>query len=140
MGYYTQLCFSARLRLDDDDRETLRVLMDGLNEPASVPDHPFFQCVRWRQALSSATLDQFGEFKVFHEIKNYNDEWRKMLEWLTPYMDDPCDGEVFGTIKGDAEDLPQLVMWSDFATYPWGSTPKNNEHGRIVMRRVTLAT
>ena len=140
MGYYTQLCFATRLRLDDGERDMIRTLMDGLNQPTSTPDHLFFQCPRWRQALCSATLNQFDEFRVFHEIKNYDEEWEKLLAWLTPYIADPCDGEVLGTIKGEDWDLPQLVMWSDFGTYPWGKTPKNNEHGRVVLRRVRLAT
>lgn len=114
MGMYTALSLGVRLAdLPEDVIEVLDFMTGkgkydrmhdwpNIVETPAIPDHPFFECERWRWLL---TMDSYyfdyqthwefewdrisgGHFLTgVSNIKNYGGEIAQFLDWLNPYID-----------------------------------------------------
>lgn len=128
MGMYTEINLAVRLRKDTPqgviDTLTQMTTPDGKPQPH---DHPFFKTGRWTWCLTSGgsyyfdatpmrsfRYDDIGGFwalTVITNIKNYTGEWQHLLDWLSPYLDEPQDGDYFGTYRYEESDLPDLIIY-----------------------------
>ena len=103
MGMYTELVFGCSLKKDIPDEvvNILRYLSDNDAYESSLPQHPFFNCSRWR-FIGSGSSCYFGGSSHFEfvvdsvmgyrislrcNIKNYDDEFQKFIDWIMPYID-----------------------------------------------------
>lgn len=109
MGMYTELVFQGYTK-HDLPQETQELFYYFFNEDSSeligdfkTPDHEFFQCDRWRQIgrMSSYYFIPFalrnmtehvrsneGNYVFLRcDLKNYNSEIEKFLDWIKPYME-----------------------------------------------------
>lgn len=107
MGDYTELFVEGTLKRDVPDVvvDVLRFLFDASHEervpPATLPEHPFFNTPRWMyvgtmssfyhvpMSLSGVSSMHDGalSFVSRSDLKNYNNEIKHFLDWLTPYCD-----------------------------------------------------
>jgi len=124
MGMYTELVLNCRIK-KDTPQEVINVLLgmfeDGHDEPDILPEHEFFSCQRWR-AIGSSNSFYFVPFALSSmqkhldsyyistrsDLKNYNLEIQKFIDWLMPYIDN-CDGEFIGYIMYEEMDAPELI-------------------------------
>ena len=104
MGMYTVLVMNCRIKAPKDVIDILEYMTlqsDGDTSALNLPDHPLFKTARWDWMMhgQSCYFDEltdskllydetFGEYylSVAFNIKNYNDEIQKFLDWIEPYM------------------------------------------------------
>ncbi len=105
MGMYTELFVEGILN-ENAPAEVLkitRVLFDRNFDVdiTDVPDHPFFKCSRWQMIGSCSSFYHipFAMSKVYvphtnqlcfisrSDLKNYDAEIEKFLDWLKPYCE-----------------------------------------------------
>jgi hypothetical protein len=138
MGYWTELHLNVELK-GDTPENVLDILrfMTKPNEnstPVELPDHPLFKTARWHWMLScySAYFSHRPASEVYvdtweiketgrsgkephlsvrSQFKNYDDEIKKFLDWLHPYVD--CnmhpDNECVGYHRGEDHTHPTLI-------------------------------
>lgn len=103
MGMYTELVFGCSLKKDAPDEvvNILRYLSDNNDAYESfLPQHPFFNCNRWRLIGSNSSC-YFGGASHFQfivdsimgyrislrcNIKNCDNEIQKFIDWIMPYV------------------------------------------------------
>lgn len=128
MGMYTELVLKCQIKdnLPDDVRAVLKHLFKEGDEPKSLPDHAFFKCPRWMMigqcssfyhhpaALSDywtghGNDDNRGGY-IFSrsDLKNYDDEIAKFIDWVMPYIDE-MDGQCIGWSWYEEETEPTLL-------------------------------
>lgn len=126
MGMYTELYISFGIKKDtpNDVVEVLRALFDHKwqsNLP-HLPNHEFFECPRWRMIGSCssfyfvpfATSAMHVEYdgRVFitsrSDLKNYDNEIQKFINWVTPYID-AFIGEHIGHMRYEEDDEPTIL-------------------------------
>jgi len=110
MGMYTEISFSAELKLDTETAKVVATLSDYESSKAVKddfwPDHKFFKTSRFRQlmVMSSAyfpgTIHPLFRRESWNEdmytlifrsnLKNYDDEIELFLDWIKPYIYDGC--------------------------------------------------
>lgn len=132
MGTYTRLHISILLRKDTPDSVTAlleRVVTNkDFGAPGPVfnhgdiprPDiniypHPFFDCERWYMMLIANDFDpklgstfkkgEFGRWWLVIEtdFKNYDDEIRKFVNWISPYAASSKKKQCIGWYCIDAD-------------------------------------
>lgn len=125
MGMYTEIHFNAELKRDtpEDVLSVLRYMVGGAVIPARMPDHPLFSTSRWAYMLtcdsyyfaadSRSTLrgdDIAGCFFlcVRSNLKNYEAEIEKFIDWITPYVD-AGDGDFLGFLRYEETEWPTLI-------------------------------
>ena len=105
MGMYTELvcAFELEKSVPINVIEILRYMTDTNDkyEDPPLPDHPLFQTTRWRFMLTSDSYyfpgityslleydDIAGRWSltVKCNLKNYDDEIQKFIDWIQPYM------------------------------------------------------
>lgn len=107
MGMYTELIFGAELVKETPPKviEVLKYLHEfelEKEEPKELPDHEFFKCERWRLLFKMGSFYfgiHNGDSKFWYEdicnswhistrsnIKNYDGEIEKFLDWIKPYI------------------------------------------------------
>lgn len=124
MGMYTEIHFNSELKqnLPEDVVNILQYMIDSKNEPV-LPDHEFFMCDRWRSlfrmdsyyfdADTHSTL-RFDEIShayylcVRANLKNYDSEIEKFLDWITPYLAKD-EGEFLGFYRYEENEQPILI-------------------------------
>jgi hypothetical protein len=130
MGMYTALHFGADLKLDTPDQivNILRYMLDEKHDPHSppaTPEHPLFGVdTRWRWMLMgdswyfrhesfSKVIDCPGgghTLSITCNLKNYNDEISKFLDWIMPYvMEEP--GGWLGYWMYEEDEIPTLIFF-----------------------------
>jgi hypothetical protein len=131
MGMYTEFHFNAELREDvpDDVLAVLDYMVNDVPEPSSLPEHPLFNCLRWRSMLrmdsyyfpadthSTLRLDEGGEryLCVRCNLKNYDDEIRHFVDWVTPYLN-VLPGDFLGFSRYEESNDPLLIHAADPTT------------------------
>lgn len=130
MGMYTELHFNARLMDDTPEpiMELLRRMVEGDGEQAEArPDHPLFKTRRWTCMLNcnSAYFDAETDSRIAVEfeaetyerrlicvrtnLKNYDSEIEKFIDWITPYLaKDP--GDFLGFYRYEEDEQPTLIF------------------------------
>jgi hypothetical protein len=113
MGMYTELHFEARLRPDEDQLKIIQFLFgeckdteeeqNKVKELLTLPDHEFFTSQRWdwmmrggssyfdkqpRQSIrQDSWLKQYWHVSVTCNIKDYDNEIEKFLDWVMPLVE-----------------------------------------------------
>lgn len=104
MGMYTELILGCKLKKDtpEDVIQILKFLVGDGEKPKALPCHEFFTSARWDIALTMSSyyfaicesLQKFWKDKISEtwiistrsNIKNYDNEIEKFLDWLKPYI------------------------------------------------------
>jgi hypothetical protein len=108
MGMYTELIFGASLKKDTPKEviDILQYLMKPTKkdkEKLTIPDHPFFSCDRWRMIFTCSSFyfgvnesvrkmwfEEIGyqwRISTRSNLKNYDSEIEKFLDWIKPYIE-----------------------------------------------------
>lgn len=126
MGMYTEIFFRAELVRDvpEDVVAILKCMQEFWDpEPEGLPDHPLFECSRWKYlgcsdssyfpiAKSSMEQDSYsGQWRVMilSNLKNYSGEIGKFFDWIDPYVDGP-EGSFLGYSLYEEDDVPTLFQ------------------------------
>jgi hypothetical protein len=128
MGMYTELVFKAQILDDIPDQAyaVLQHLFNGGELPRDLPNHPLFQCSRWNSIGSGCSFyhvpfslsrydhpnrpkEKDGYIFSRSDLKNYEQEIDKFLDWVNPYIDATL-GACIGWIWYEEDDRPTLVF------------------------------
>lgn len=134
MGMYTEIYFSANLK-DNLPQEVQAVIayMATANAEISVildslPAHSLFQSERWKWLMVGHSYYFNGSsFRVFRrdkignfwaltfkaDIKNYQDEIGKWLDFITPYLEPSYGPEHIGHFRYEEQNAPTLLYQMD---------------------------
>jgi hypothetical protein len=120
MGMYTELVFKADVkpRISKQVKDVLNYMFNDGVEPEELPEHPFFECYRWRQVgRCCSSFGQYSSSGIFNhsEFKNYNDEIENFIDWVSPYLDH-CDGDCIGWEWYEEYDVPTLIIFGEEKT------------------------
>jgi hypothetical protein len=132
MGMYTELHYNVELQ-KDTPQDVLAMLAfmvrDRDDEPALL-DHPLFACERWRYLFtmdsyyfaadthSTLRLDDISKqyyLCVRSNLKNYDDEIAKFVDWIDPYVD-AYPGDFLGFFRYEETETPTLIYKQGDAT------------------------
>jgi hypothetical protein len=129
MGMYTEFHFNAELKQNVplEVIAVLRFMLSNDKEYAGkLPDSPLFQTDRWRWMLqmnsyyfpadthSTLRYDNIG--RNYHlcircNLKNYDNEINKFVDWITPYLDVASDQDEFvGFQRYEERREPSLIF------------------------------
>jgi hypothetical protein len=134
MGMYTELNCAFKLRKDTPEKviAIIRFMTEEREKP-DVVDHSLFSTARWEEMLQCDSYYFEGDTQstirfddcsnrfyvtIRCNLKNYEGEIEKFIEWITPYMEmDP--GEFLGYQRHEEVELPTLLFhpnqWRDVA-------------------------
>lgn len=106
MGMYTEFVFASELKRDlpSEVEQVLKTMTEGygFDELLIIPDHDFFKCDRWTMLFTcdsyyfdgktSASFEYDNISKSYYltvrsNLKNYDSEIEKFLQWIKPYLD-----------------------------------------------------
>ncbi len=124
---YTELVLKVNLKDETptEVREILSYLFDAERPfstlPAfALPDHPFFKCDRWRNVGNGSSfyhhpkaLSHIDKDYLFSrsDIKNYDEEIEKFLNWLSPYLNEYQRGNCVGWYWYEEQEYPYLLQF-----------------------------
>lgn len=128
MGMYTEFHFNAELKQNVplEVVAVLRFMLSNAKEyVGDLPDSPLFETDRWRWMLqmssyyfpadtgSTLRFDSISKsyfLSIRCNLKNYDNEIDKFVEWITPYVDVSCDQDEFvGFQRYEEEREPSLI-------------------------------
>ena len=125
MGMYTELHFNSELKKDVPIQviDVLKYMVKDRKKKPTLPEHSFFECERWTMlfvcdsyyfdADTHSTL-RFDDISnayylcVRANLKNYGEEIRKFLDWITPYLE-KYEGEFLGFYRYEESEQPTLI-------------------------------
>lgn len=126
MGHYTELCIGVKLaeNVPDEVVAILKHMIEDAPEPEPLPDASIFKTDRWHFMLQCGSyyhpvssahtrmrkdgIDGQWELSIRCNLKNYDDEIQKFINWLNPYIENPADGEFMGYMRYE-EGAPELL-------------------------------
>lgn len=128
MGMYTEIIFGAELKKEAPESiiNTIQYLVDGkdVSELENAPDHDFFRSERTWLIRSGGSYYFPGtvEPKFWHDdisqswflhfrtnIKNYDSEIEKFIDWIKPYIGDGVGGRrFFAIVTYEEQDEPTI--------------------------------
>lgn len=125
MSMYTEFHFNVELK-EHTPQNTLGIL-GYMPDPwrtgaPDIPEHSLFKTERWPQVLcgdsayfpmeqrSELTIDEDGviSLSVRSNLKNYDNEIEKFLDWISPYVDTLFD-EMVGYFRYEENEHPTLI-------------------------------
>ena len=124
MGMYTELHYNVELRKDVPAQviAALEYMLDHC-KPEARCDHPLFKTDRWSVMLSMdscyfaaethSTL-RFDDISdqyylcVRSNLKNYDSEIEKFIDWMDPYVD-AFDGDFLGFHRYEESEDPVII-------------------------------
>lgn len=122
---YTELFIKCEMK-SDLPKEVLNVLKylfgdEDLDPGIELPEHDFFKCERWR-FIGNGYSHYFAPFATSEfrknylisrsDLKNYNDEIERFLDWVMPYIAEP-EGQFIGYHIYEESDTPTLIYKYD---------------------------
>jgi hypothetical protein len=129
MGMYTELNCAFELKKDTPDSvmAVLLYMLDQRNpEPEAFPSHPLFTTSRWRMLLTCSSysfaacesrtalwLDEADDqyhVMIRSNLKNYDGEIEKFIDWITPYIDG-LEGDFLGYSRYEETEIPTLLYY-----------------------------
>ena len=129
MGMYTELNIGLELKKDTPD-EVINIIeymiSDKEQDRPTTPNHPLFSTNRWDVMLTCGSYyfnakpvhrfeyDEIGRcwfLTNVSNLKNYNSEIEKFLDWISPYIND--DG-FFGYMRYEEDAMPTLLINDKF--------------------------
>lgn len=106
MGMYTEFVFASELKRDlpSEVEQVLKTMTEGygFDELSIIPDQDFFKCDRWTMLFTCDSYYFDGKTSTSFEydnisksyyltvrsnLKNYDSEIEKFLQWIKPYLD-----------------------------------------------------
>lgn len=121
MGMYTELVLKCGIKEDipDDVEAVLHYLFNGGTAPSydKLPTHRFFQTTRWSMIGRSNSYyhvpwacSKYYEGRIFSrsDLKNYDDEIMKFIDWLRPYIDEFPE-QCIGWMWYEEDNAPTLI-------------------------------
>jgi len=125
MGMYTEFHFNSRLKrnVDKDIINILRYMLGEVSHIDVVPDHELFSTDRWKVMLisdsyyfdadthSTLRFDDISEtwyLCVRCNLKNYDSEIEKFVDWITPYLRQTT-GSFLGFSRYEEFEQPSLI-------------------------------
>lgn len=126
MGMYTELIFSAELdgNLPAEVNRILRFMCTGEDKPDKLPEHELFKTGRWSSLFRGSSYyfvdtippifryDEIGEdwrLTTRANLKNYDREIEKFIDWIKPYVRGGCGGrEYFAIVCYEEQDEPTI--------------------------------
>ena len=131
MGMYTELHLNVELKKDipNDITETLKCMIGESNkEIKPKKEHPLFLTHGWKYMLqmdsyyfdadtkSSLRFDDISKSYYFNtqcNLKNYNNEIEKFIDWIKPYVETKG---FWGFSRYEEEDTPTLIFGKEKET------------------------
>ena len=127
MGMYTELHFNSELKQDTPESviKILEFMLGNGEEPAELPNHELFDTTRWRGMLkgdsyyfdadthSTLRFDDISKsyyLCVRCNVKNYDDEIEKFIDWVMPNLD-KYDGDFLGFSRYEETEEPTLIYY-----------------------------
>lgn len=132
MGMYTELSLDSDLKCDTPE-EVIQILKYMLRrediDMPPLPDHPLFATTRWSYMLrcgsayfaaqpDSKLLEVDGDLtiNIICNLKNYEDEIEKFLDWIHPWLD--CyDDDFLGYTRYEEDPEPTLLYYHTTAKF-----------------------
>lgn len=145
MGMYTEFHFNVRLK-DDTPKDVLEVLtlmLGGDVEPPMLPDHPLFKTPRWHYMLvsdseyfdSQSRSELSQDFSITcrpriylsvrTNLKNYNEEIQKFIDWIRPHLASTDPRDLLGYYRYEESREPTLLYPEDYH-----ARSRKTQHGR----------
>lgn len=132
MGMYTEFVFASELKKETPE-EIINILKDMVNGNSyntySIPNHEFFKCDRWKclftgdsyyfdgGTMSKITYDDITKtyfLTVRSNLKNYDSEIERFLDFIYPYLDEKYDTSDFlGYYRYEENREPDLIYYSE---------------------------
>lgn len=127
MGMYTEInvCFDLMRDPPKNVVNILHYLIEKADIPLILPKHKFFECDRWDKVAccdsyyfdgstnSKMVFDNISKtwkINIRANLKNYNSEIEKFLNWLAPYI----DTKGFLGYKRYEECEDPILIYNDF--------------------------
>lgn len=124
MGMYTEFHFNSELNNNSSDIiDILKYMIGEQGSYIKLPKHPLFETDRWMFMLCTdsyyfdadtiSTLRYDKTAKAYFlcircNLKNYNDEIEKFINWITPYLA-KTNGEFLGFYRYEEYEKPTLI-------------------------------
>jgi hypothetical protein len=149
MGMYTQLCYNAELRRDTPKGviDTLEYMLSNTEEGFKPPfTHGLFHTSRWQfmlncssyyfapaESKSSFRKDQFGNYyvSILCDLKNYDGEIEKFVDWLNPYVDSYEERQFLGYSRYEEAVEPTLIFTQEKPQPPMKTYSVTTETERV---------
>jgi len=130
MGMYTEIHFNSELKenLDKNVIDILQYMLNHSEDKPPLPDHEFFKCSRWDMlfmcdsyyfdADTHSTL-RFDDISnayylcIRSNLKNYDDEIEKFIDWIQPYLEKFKD-DFLGFYRYEESEQPTLIYKGAF--------------------------
>lgn len=132
MGMYTALHYNSELNKDTPQPviDILKFMVgDVEDEPKKLPKHPLFETERWRFMLrmdsyyfdedthSTLRYDKIGEsyyLNIRSNLKNYDSEIEKFIDWIMPYLDEfKQNGDFLGFYRYEESEDPTIIKYTN---------------------------
>lgn len=132
MGMYTELIFGAELKRETPTEviTILKSMVKGNKTYRKLPNHPFFESARWKWLFrmgsyyfgihdGNAELKFDDICKAWHlntrsNLKNYDDEIEKFLDWIKPYISQGSGyRDFYAIVIYEESDEPTIYYLSD---------------------------
>lgn len=122
MGMYTELVLSTRVKPIESVIDVLQYMAGKKDKPV-LPNHPLFKTTRWDRLFASCSsyfvprsvclleYDEIGGYWVLilrADLKNYEGEIEKFIDWIDPYLD-LLPGELVGYSRYEETNEPTLI-------------------------------
>lgn len=129
MGMYTEFVCAMELK-KETPREVINILdkmSNGEGEYDAIPNHPFFECGRWRWLFTmdsyyfsgrTNTTFEYDSIAKTHyltirsNLKNYDGEIYKFLNWIKPYVR-ACGHDFLGYSRYEECEEPNLIYYDE---------------------------
>lgn len=127
MGMYTELIFGCSLKKETplEVIEILRAMVENrAYKLECLPQHEFFKCERWAYLFTCSSyyfgvcesvkrlwLDHISKQWIIStraNIKNYDEEIHKFLDWIKPYVDNGSGVKEMYAISTFEESTPTI--------------------------------
>jgi hypothetical protein len=136
MGMYTELNCAVRLKKDTPTPVIAVLLICWITEslrPSPLPAHPLFNTNCWRfiltgssyyfaccEAQSAVWPDEITNqycVSVRANLKNYDGEIEKFIDWITPHID-AMEGDFVGYSRYEETEVPTLLYYPNRSFTP----------------------
>lgn len=128
MGMYTAIHFYSELNIPKDSMvaDILKYMIGETEEmPEMLPDHKLFKSNGWQwmlrtdsyyfdeDTLSTLRWDEVGRgyyLNIRSNLKNYDSEIEKFIDWIMPYIDEyKKDGDFLGFYRYEEDETPTII-------------------------------
>lgn len=129
MGMYTALHFNSELNIPQECEvaEVLKYMVsDREDKPTEIPNHPLFKTERWERMFqcdsyyfdedthSTMRWDEIAKnyyLCLRFNVKNYDGEIEKFIDWIMLYLDKYETGEFLGFYRYEEDEDPTIIKY-----------------------------